>query len=232
MSEQDRGWWGSSEPPYGGPGPTREERPLRDLVRKIWAPIAVLLGIAVKFGAFSIKFFGIFLAVGGYALLWGWKFAVGFVLLILVHELGHYVEARRQGLDPALPVFLPFLGAYVALRNVPFDPWRNALVSLAGPVAGGVGAFAIYAVGEAQDSRLLLALAYAGFFLNLFNMLPIGFLDGGHLLRSWRVLSRGGGRSDPAAARQLSWVLVALCGATVFGLVLGMVAAHVPQSRL
>ena len=232
MSEHDRDWWGSSEPPYGGPGPAREEHPVRDVLRKILAPIAAAVGVAVKFGVFSIKFFGIFIAVGGYALLWGWKFGVGFVLLILVHEMGHYLEGKRQGLDPALPVFLPFLGAYVALRNVPFDPWRNALVSLAGPVAGGLGALAVLLVGEAQNSNFLLALAYVGFFLNLFNMLPIGFLDGGHLMQSWRVLHRGGGRTDPAAARQLSWVLVAMCGATVFLLVLGMVAAHVPQHRL
>ena len=81
----------------------------------------MLIGVVVKFGAF-VKFFGIFLAVGGYALIWGWSFAVGVVLLIAVHELGHYVEARRAGLDPQLPVFIPFLGAYVALRNARFDP--------------------------------------------------------------------------------------------------------------
>src|SRR5215831_13903725 len=106
MSEHDQGWWGSSEqPPTRQPRPAREERPLLDLLRKLWAPIAVFLGIAVKFGAFSVKFFGVFLAVGGYALIWGWKFAVGFVLLILVHELGHFVEARLQGFRPSLPVF-------------------------------------------------------------------------------------------------------------------------------
>ena len=90
--------------------------------------------------SFVLKFFGIFLAVGGYALIWGWRFGVGFVLLILAHELGHYIEARREGLDPQLPVFIPFLGAYVALRNMRFDPWVNARVSLAGPVAGGIAA--------------------------------------------------------------------------------------------
>ncbi len=212
--------------------PIRRQRTPREVLSRIAAPVAAAIGFAVKFGVFSFKFFGIFIAVGGYALIWGWKFAVGFVLLIAVHEMGHYVEARRQGLHPALPVFVPFLGAYVALKNVPFDPWRNALVSLAGPVAGGVGAGAVLAVGEAQDSRFLLALAYVGFFLNLFNLLPIGFLDGGHLMRSWSVLRRGGGRSDPAKARQLSWVVAALYGATAFALILGMIAAHIPQNRL
>jgi Zn-dependent protease len=212
--------------------PIRRPRTVREILARIWAPIAAVVGIAIKFGVFSLKFFGIFIAVGGYALIWGWKFAVGFVLLILVHELGHFVEAKRQGLDPALPVFIPFLGAYVALKNVPFDPWRNALVSLAGPVAGGVAAGVLLVVGEAQDSRFLLALAYVGFFLNLFNMIPIGFFDGGHLMQSWNVLRRGGGRPDPAAARRLSWVVAGLSGATALALVLGMIAAHVPQNRL
>jgi Zn-dependent protease len=212
--------------------PVRRPRSVREVLTRIWAPVVAAIGIAVKFGVFSIKFFGIFIAVGGYALIWGWKFAIGFVLLILVHEMGHYVEAKRQGLNPALPVFLPFLGAYVALRNVPFDPWRNALVSLAGPVAGGIGAGALLAVGEAQDSRFLLALAYAGFFLNLFNLLPVGFLDGGHLMRSWSVLRRGGGRADPASAHRLGWIVLGLYATTALVLILGMIAAHVPQHRL
>ena len=212
--------------------PLRRPRTAREVLARIWVPIAAVIGFAVKFGVFSVKFFGIFIAVGGYALIWGWKFAIGFVLLILVHEMGHYVEAKRQGLNPALPVFLPFLGAYVALRNVPFDPWRNALVSLAGPVTGGIGAGALLAAGEAQDSRFLLALAYVGFFLNLFNLVPVGFLDGGHLMRSWSVLRRGGGRPDPAAAHRLGWIVVWLYATTVFVLILGMIAAHVPQHRL
>ena len=100
----------------------------RRVAGAILAPLVALVGIAIKFGGFAIKFFGIFLSVGAYALIWGWRFAVGFVLLILVHELGHYLEARRQGLHPSLPVFVPFLGAYVAIRDSPFDPWRNFLV--------------------------------------------------------------------------------------------------------
>jgi len=212
--------------------PVRRPRSVREILARIWVPIAAVIGFAVKFGVFSVKFFGIFIAVGGYALIWGWKFAIGFVLLILVHEMGHYVEAKRQGLNPALPVFLPFLGAYVALKNVPFDPWRNALVSIAGPVAGGIAAGALLAVGEAQDSRFLLALAYVGFFLNLFNLIPVGFLDGGHLMHSWSVLRRGGGRPDPAAAQRLGWIVAGLYATTVFVLILGMIASHVPQHRL
>jgi Zn-dependent protease len=212
--------------------PVRRQRTPREILARIWAPIAAIIGVAVKFGFLTIKFFGIFVAVGGYALIWGWKFAVGFVLLIAVHEMGHYVEARRQGLHPALPVFIPFLGAYVALKNVPFDPWRNSLVSLAGPVAGGAGAGVVLALAEGQDSRFLFALAYAGFLLNLLNLAPIGFLDGGHILRSWSVLRRGGGRPVAADARRLGWIVAGFYVATAVALVLGMLAAHVPQHRL
>ncbi len=129
-------------------------------------------------------------------------------------------------------MFIPFLGAYVALRGQPFDPWRNALVSVAGPVAGGIGALACLVYGNAVDSDLLRALAYSGFFLNLVNLVPISILDGGHLLRSWRVLRAGGGRPSPAEARRLAGVVGVISVAVAAGLALGMVAAHIPQDRL
>ena len=198
---------------------------------RVIVPFAVAGGVLLKVAG-SLKFAGIFLSVGGYALLFGWRFGIGFVLLILVHELGHYIEARRQGLSPALPVFIPFLGAYVALRGQPFDPWRNALVSIAGPIAGGLAALACLLYGEATGSDLMLALAYAGFFLNLINLLPVGFLDGGHVLRSWRVLRHGGGRSSPADARRLGGMVAAVSLATAGALALGMFASHIPQNRL
>lgn len=204
----------------------------RSLAARLAAPLVLLAGIGLKFGGFTLKFFGIFLAVGGYALLWGWQFAVGLVGLILVHELGHFLEAKRLGLDPALPVFVPFLGAYVALRNAPFDPWRSARVSLAGPIVGGAGALALLVAGEALDERLLRALAYTGFFLNLFNLLPVAFLDGGHTLRAWQVLRRGGGRPDPEAAKHLGRIVAVAGLATAAALALGMAVAHVPQDRL
>ena len=211
-----------------------EEQPARPPRRgwgRLVAPIFIACAVLLKIAG-SLKFLGIFVAVGGYALIWGWRFAIGFVLLILVHELGHYVEARRQGLNPQLPVFIPFLGAYVALRGQPFDPWRNALVSVAGPVAGGIGALACLVYGNAVDSDLLRALAYSGFCLNLVNLIPISILDGGHLLRSWRVRRAGGGRPSPAEARRLAGVVGVISVAVAAGLALGMVAAHIPQDRL
>lgn len=219
--------------PVTAPEPlTAEQRTRRrGLMARVLAPLIVIGSIALKLGGL-LKFLSIFIALGGYALIWGWRFAVGFVALILVHELGHYFEARRQGLRPKLPVFIPFLGAYVAMRNVRFDPWRNALVSMAGPVVGGLGALGVLLVGEATDSRLLQALAYTGFLLNLFNLIPIGFLDGGQTLRAWNVLRRGGGRGRPEDARRLGHVVAVVAIGTAVALALGMWVSHVPQDRL
>src|SRR5215469_5723771 len=89
--------------------------------------VAVTLGVFVKFGAFFVSF-------AAYSFWFGsWQFGLGFVLLILIHELGHFVEARRQGLPVSLPTFIPFIGAYVMVSHAPGPPYRRALVSLAGP---------------------------------------------------------------------------------------------------
>lgn len=138
--------------------------------------------LATLIGSFLLFFVAFSFGFGS------WKFGLGFVLLILVHELGHAAEARRQGLYVSLPTFTPF-GAYVR-HQVNLSPWRNALISLAGPLAGGLGAAAIWAVGSAQHTHWLLELAYWGFLLNAANLLPVGFLDGGAVLRAisetWR----------------------------------------------
>ena len=91
-------------------------------------------------------------------------------MLILLHEMGHYIEAQREGLHPKLPVFIPFLGAYVQYTRG--NPWQTARVAIAGPILGGAAAFVCYLIGKSQGSNLMLALAYFGFFLNLFNLLP------------------------------------------------------------
>jgi Zn-dependent protease len=218
----------------------------RGILKRIWAPIAVLIGLAVKFSFAVFKFFSIFISVAAYSLIWGWRFAIGFVLLILVHELGHFFEAKRQGLDAKLPMFIPFVGAYVLIKNAPLNPWRNALVALAGPAVGGLGAAVCWGIGASIDSDLLRALAYAGFLINLINLVPIGILDGGSIWHSIQLARRsvpaapgqelamgstypiaipGGG---PSRALQIGF----LYGVLVTLLVLGMVATHVGQDRL
>ena len=212
----------------------------RRLLRQIWAPIAFLGGLAIKFGFVFVKFAGLFVSVAAYALIWGWKFAIGLVALIFVHEMGHAIEARRQGLEVSAPTFIPFFGAYVTIRHAGLPPWRSALIALAGPFAGGIGAAVCWWIATAQDSQLFSTLAYTGFLLNLFNLLPIGFLDGGAIARAateaWRmpVIQFEGGipmralRPDRGRAALIAFLYFAL----VVVLVYGMWKSHVPQHRL
>ncbi len=170
-------------------GPVRHEPRFR-ILRKLATPF-VALGLLVwkaKFVFVAIFKFKIFatsgsmlVSVAAYSLFWGWKFAVGFVLLLLVHELGHYLEARRQGLKVSAPMFIPFLGAAILLKENPLNAWREALVAFAGPVVGSLGAAVVWLVGEQQDSEFLLALAFTGFLVNLFNLIPVVPLDGGRI---------------------------------------------------
>jgi Zn-dependent protease len=212
----------SQEDDLRGYRPIQPEPAWRAFLRRLWAPIAVVLGLVVKFGAALFKFFGIFISVAGYALIWGWTFGIGFVVMILVHEMGHFIEARRQGLHPALPVFVPFLGAYVAIKDAPDDPWHNGLISLAGPFFGGAAAAASWGLGVWLESDLLQALGYTGFLLNLFNLLPVWMLDGGF---TWRAVKALRGR------RERTWLLTLYIGLAA-ALAAGMWLAHLPQDRL
>jgi Zn-dependent protease len=135
----------------------------------------------LKFGKVAATSATMLLSIAVYASAFGWRYAAGFVALLLIHELGHYVAARRRGLSVGAPIFIPFVGAYIALKEQPHDVETEAYVAIAGPVVGSFGAFAIYGLGRSQDSNLLLAVSYAGFLLNLFNLLPISPLDGGRI---------------------------------------------------
>jgi Zn-dependent protease len=117
-----------------------------------------------------------------YAFVFGWKFAVGFVLLLFVHELGHVIQLRREGIEASAPLFIPFLGAVVAAKSLGGNATAEARVGLAGPVLGTLGAIAVAVAGFVGDSELLEALAFTGFFLNLFNLLPVVPLDGGRAM--------------------------------------------------
>jgi Zn-dependent protease len=171
--------------------PVKPERRWRDVGRKLLAPLAVVTAFLAKFkvvalAIFKFKIFAtsgsMLVSVAAYSWIWGWKFAVGFVLLLFVHEFGHVLELRRQGVPASAPLFIPFLGAVVGMKQMPKDAWREAQVALAGPILGSLGAATVWAAGEALDSELLVALAFTGFFLNLFNLLPIVPLDGGRAM--------------------------------------------------
>ena len=120
-------------------------------------------------------------SVFAYALVFGIWYAVGFVLLIFVHEMGHFLAARQRGLDVGAPTFIPFVGAWIQLKDLPHDVETEAWVGLAGPLLGSIGALACYYAYRATDEPLLLALSYAGFFLNLFNLIPVSPFDGGRI---------------------------------------------------
>jgi Zn-dependent protease len=121
-------------------------------------------------------------SVAAYSLIWGWRFAAGFVLLLLVHELGHVIQLRREGIEASAPMFIPFLGAVVAAKSLGDDAAAEARVGLAGPVLGSLGAALLIPVWLATGNELWQALAFTGFFLNLFNLLPVVPLDGGRAM--------------------------------------------------
>jgi len=194
---------------------------------------AVAIGAAaLKWGFVFAKFFSFFISAAAYSFWFhSWTFGVGLAILILVHELGHVLEARRQGLHVSWPMFIPFFGAYVTVSRAGLTPMRNGLISLAGPVVGSLGAAAVWAAGSARDSAQLVVLANLGFLLNAFNLLPIGFLDGGHTLHAireaWRmpVIRFEGGvpmqafAPDRARAVQLASLYLAVAACIVLAMI-------------
>lgn len=121
-------------------------------------------------------------SIGAYALIWGWQFAVGFVLLLFVHEMGHVIQLKREGVPASAPMFIPFLGAVVGMKRLPDDAAAEARVGLAGPVLGSIGCLIPLALYAATGNHLFQALAFTGFFLNLFNLAPMLPLDGGRAM--------------------------------------------------
>ena len=141
----------------------------------------LLLLKAGKLGKVLLSGGTMLLSVIAYSWIFGWWYAVGFVGLIFVHEMGHFIAARQRGLDVGAPTFIPFVGAWIELKDMPRDAETEAYVGIAGPLAGTLGALACFYLARNYDSRLLLALAYAGFFLNLFNLMPLAPFDGGRV---------------------------------------------------
>jgi Zn-dependent protease len=122
------------------------------------------------------------ISVVAYSLFFGWWFAVGFVALLFVHEMGHVIQLRREGLRASAPMFIPFLGAVVFAKSLGDNALAEARVGLAGPVLGTLGAAVCLAIGLATGSDALRALAYVGFLLNLINLVPLVPFDGGRAM--------------------------------------------------
>jgi Zn-dependent protease len=182
-----------AEKPAEGPveGPIHPGSGRRLSLRRLFAPLGAL-------GVLMAKFKGLLLllpklkllttsgtmlvSVAAYSLIWGWTFALGFVLLLLVHEMGHVLQLRREGIKASAPMFIPFLGAVIAAKSLGQNALAEARVGLAGPVLGTAASAVLIPVASATGDDLFRALAFTGFFLNLFNLLPVVPLDGGRAM--------------------------------------------------
>lgn len=143
--------------------------------------LLMMLLSGAKFGKLLTTGGTMLLSVVTYAFVFGWWYAVGFVGLIFVHEMGHYLAARQRGLNVGAPTFIPFVGAWIELKDQPRDAETEAYVGIAGPFFGTLAALACYYIGRTSGEPIWLALAYAGFFLNLFNLIPLSPFDGGRI---------------------------------------------------
>jgi Zn-dependent protease len=175
--------------------PIHPEPTWKSVGRKLLGPLIAVGLILLKFGTKlkaallllpKLKFLttsaSMLVSIAAYALIWGWKFAVGFVLLLLVHELGHVIQLRREGVEASAPMFIPFLGAVIAAKSMGDDAAAEARVGLAGPILGTVASLVPLGIWLATGEPFWQALAYVGFFLNLLNLLPVLPLDGGRAM--------------------------------------------------
>jgi Zn-dependent protease len=140
-----------------------------------------LLLATLKWGKIAASGGTMLLSLVLYAMIWGWPYAAGVVVLLFIHEMGHFIAARQCGLDVGAPIFVPFIGAAVVLKDRPLDVRTQAYIAFAGPLVGTAAAVAFYLWSRWTGNNLLLAISYAGLFLNLFNLLPVPLLDGGQI---------------------------------------------------
>ena len=200
MSDLRSSGWGPEPAPAPAP-PEPDYEPVhpgsgrgdwRERAKRFGGPIvAVLVLLATKLKAIllllpKLKILTtsatMLVSIAAYALIWGWSFAVGFVLLLLVHEMGHVIQLRREGIEASAPMFIPFLGAVVAAKSLGDDAAAEARVGLAGPVLGTIGTLIPLVLWLATGAEFWQALTYVGFFINLLNLLPVLPLDGGRAM--------------------------------------------------
>lgn len=177
-----------------GPSPPKRGEPEWSWLKRGWVAIVaagvflVSKGKLLLVGLTKWKTLLTMLAfVGVYIQVWGWKFALGFVLGIYIHEMGHVAALRRYGLAATAPMFIPGIGAFVRLKQHLADVRQDARVGLAGPVWGLAAGLAAYGAGLATRSQIWFAIAQSTAFINLFNLVPFWQLDGG---RGFHALTR------------------------------------------
>src|SRR2546421_3411854 len=176
-------------PPGLGP-PFEQPRP--SWLKRTFGPaLAAIIAFAAKFKTIllllpKLKLLTtagtMLVSIAAYAVIWGFPFAAGFVVLLLIHELGHVIQLRREGIKASAPMFIPFLGALITSKSLGENALAEARVGLAGPILGSIGSAACILVWHATGNDIWRALAFTGFFLNLFNLLPVVPLDGGRAM--------------------------------------------------
>ena len=158
--------------------------------QRSWWRRVISTGVAVLAKLKLLLVFGsVLVTMGLYALLLGWPFAIGFVALIACHEMGHVVAARRRHMKTSLPIFLPFLGAFIGLRQRPQDASEEAFLGIAGPVFGLAATGVAALLWAVTSDPFWAALASAGFLIHVFNLMPVLPLDGGRTVGFWRWLA-------------------------------------------
>jgi Zn-dependent protease len=173
-------------PPAPAPPPPRSG------FRRVATPIFLALVAVLKWGKALLLLLpkakllttsaSMLVSVAAYALIWGWRFAAGFVALLFIHEMGHYIQLRREGVKPSGMLFIPFLGAAVGTRSLGGSALAEARVGLAGPILGSLATAALIPIALSSNDDFWRALAFTGFFLNMFNLLPVVPLDGGRAM--------------------------------------------------
>ena len=175
-----------------GPAPRRPPREHDSFFRRRIAPLgAALIALLAKLKALllilgQVKLLAtagtMLVSIVAYATIWGFSFALGFVILLLVHEIGHVIALRREGIKASAPMFIPFMGALITARSLGDDALAEARTGLAGPILGSLGAAVCVVIWQITGHDYWRALAFTGFFLNLFNLLPVVPLDGGRAM--------------------------------------------------
>lgn len=138
--------------------------------------------ILLKLGKFASTIGSMLFMIIIYAQIYGWAFGAGFVTLLLIHEIGHYITAKAIKLDVSLPIFIPFVGAAIRMKEEPKDAVIEAKLAIGGPLIGSLGALICLMLGFLLKQDVFVALAYTGFMINLFNLIPVHPLDGGRIV--------------------------------------------------
>jgi len=177
------------EPTFQVLPPDRQPPPPKKSFFESLGAGAVAIGVAflkfkyLLFASFKTGF-SMLIMIWFYSWRFGWPFAAGLVFLILVHEMGHVCAAKWRGMPVTAPLFIPFIGAFILMKDNPRDAWTEALVAYGGPLFGCIGSWICLFVGLNMQAEWVIGVASVSFILNLFNMIPVPPLDGGRICAS------------------------------------------------